>query len=284
MIDFVYRFSRRIMPASIYQTIRGSYLGRQRKWENISTYREIFSKYNTMLRETGNDFTNKTALEIGCGDQIYTALFLLASGCQKVILAEPKLQIFNNKDRVRHSVSIFKKAMPEFLLSDDEITARLFWLNDIRDIPDSFNNKVDIILTHLVLEHFDNLDLFFSAVHKFLVPNGISLNMVDLSDHIYHIFTRFKILAPLCRSNCLNHLRYSNKTFALLNDPKCFMNRYLLPMYCQKAAAHNLDCQISQKLLFDKKVRINSDVVNGLDIINEDDLKAIGFTMLLRKY
>jgi SAM-dependent methyltransferase len=283
MIDFCYKLARRCMPNSIYQAIRGSRFGRRRRWETVDTYRGIFLAYDRALKAEEVNWTGKTVLEIGCGDQIYTALFLLANGCQKVILAEPKLQICSDEERVKRALSLFRTAVPEFSLSDEEVEARLFWYNDVRETLDILNGSVDIILTHLVLEHFDDLDAFFSVAHRLLAPGAISVNMVDLSDHTWHIFTRFKALAPLTSRNGLNHLRYSNKTFALLNDPKCFMNRFLLPLYCQKAADYGFDCRISQKVPLGRKVRIHNDVLRNLNIHDEEDRKVMSFHMLLRK-
>jgi SAM-dependent methyltransferase len=286
MIDFCYKLVRRSMPGFVYQTIRSSRFGRRRYSETVEVYRNIFVEYEKILGAAGGDFTGKTVLEVGCGDQIYTALSFLAGGCREVILVEPKLQIFNDKERVKRAIAVFKAAVPSFSLSEDEILARLVWRHDLREVSDAYNGKVDIVLTHTVLEHFSDLDVFYSVVHRLLAANGISTNVVDLSDHIWHIFRRFKALRALSYRNGLNHLRYSNKTFALINDPKCFMNRLLLPQYRQKAVDYGFDCEIPRKVVFDGKARIHKDVLSGLGVSGADDekdLKVTWFSMLLRK-
>ena len=271
------------MPGFIYEMIRGSYFGRRKQWERIDTYREAFLNYDGAARESGRGFAGKTVLEVGCGDQVFTALFLLAHGCERVMLADPKLKIFNDGGRMGRALSTFRAAMPEFALSEADVRARLSCYSGLREIPDALNDSADFIFSHLVLEHFTDLDIFFSALMRLLAPDGLSFNMVDLSDHTYHIFTRFKVFSPLCARNGLNHLRYSNKTFARLNDPKCFMNRFLLPTYRQKAAGYGLDCQITQKTLLDRKVPVHRDLTGNVSDDDENDLMVTGFNMFLRK-
>jgi SAM-dependent methyltransferase len=280
------------MPEFIYQAIRGSYFGRRKKWGTLDNYRRIFFEYRDALQtpqspENGFDgFDGKTVLEIGSGDQIFTALFLLAAGSSRVILADPKLEIFHDRSRVARSISRFRAETPEFSLTDDEVMEQLLCLNDLLMIPDTFNGSVDLILTHTVLEHFDDLNIFFSAVRRLLAPAGISFSVVDLSDHTYHIFRRFwftRWLAGKSGGCRLDHLRYSNKTFRYLNDPKCFMNRYLLPVYHKKASEYGFRCEITEKIMLDKKVPVHKDITNGVDVVDEKDLLVMVFKMFLRR-
>ena len=285
MFDFCYKLIRKSMPKFVYEAIRGSFFGRK-KLIRLDHYRNIFSIYKEAVTGTDgryNDFSNKTVLEVGCGNQIFTALFLLAEGCKKVILLDPLLEIFNDDERFRRSLSLFKTAMPEFSLSENEIRKSLLCINDFQNIPDTFNDKIDIILSHQTLEHFNDLDIFFSSVYKLLSFDGMSFNKVDLSDHTYHIFDRFKFISLLNRTNNLNHLRYSAKQFALLNDSKCFMNRQLLPVYLRKAADHGLICKITKKSIFGRNIPIHRDVVEGLDFFDEKELKTTSFEMFLFK-
>jgi hypothetical protein len=172
---------------------------------------------------------------------------------------------------------------PEFSLTDDEIKRKLFRYNDMRDVPSVFDYGVDFIFTHFVLEHFDDLDIFFIAVCRLLTPAGVSLNIIDLSDHTYHIFSKYKCFQRFGYRNSLSHLRYSNRVFSFINDHKCFMNRYLLPTYCKKAADYGLKCRITDKILYDRTVPIHKNLTDGLNTLNEDDLKVMSFRMYLDK-
>ena len=280
MLDFAYKLARKCMTGSTYETIRGSFFGRKQRLETLDTYRNIFYKYQEI---TEKDFNGKIVLEVGCGNQIFTALFLLAAGCEKVILLDPALKIFNDDEHFKRSLALFKAETSNFSLSEDEVRKSLLHINDLQEITDTLNGKIHFIFTHFVLEHFEDLDIFFSAVNKLLSPDGISFNKVDLSDHTYHIFDRFRFSSFLNKTNNLNHLRYSAKQFAFINDKKCFMNRFLLPIYLQKAVAHNLVCKIIKKDIFYKNVPIHKDIVKELDVFLEDDLKTTIFEMLLFK-
>jgi len=278
MFDFCYKLARKSMPRFFYEAFRNSYFGRRKKSENFNNYREIFLNYQ---RAAQTDFKDKVVLEVGSGDQIFTALFFLNQGCKTVIIVDPKLEIINNEERFTSCVSIFKETYPQFPLSESEVKTRVLSKKDLGGIPDTFNNGIDFIFSHTVLEHIQDLDGFYSSVRRLLAPGGMSFNVVDLSDHTYHIFRRFKFSQPLSRRGALSHLRYSDKTYDFLNDPKCYMNRKPLPAHCQKAETHGLKYKITEKVLFDKKVKVHKDVVKELGVFDEEDLKTTYFCISL---
>jgi SAM-dependent methyltransferase len=280
MFDFCYKLARKSTPRFFYEVFRSSYFGRRKFLENIDIYREHFLKYQEVA-QTG--FTNKIVLEVGSGDQIFTALFFLNQGCRRVIIVDPKIEIIDNAERLASAISVFKAACPQFSMSESEVKERILTEKNCCKIADSFNNGIDFIFSHTVLEHFQDLDEFYSNVRRLLAQDGVSFNKVDLSDHTYHIFSRFKFSHPLARWGRLSHLRYSDKTFALLNDPKCYMNRKPLPLYCQKAKAYNLKCRITEKELFDRAVKVHKDVVKELDAFDKEDINVLQFWMFLEK-
>jgi len=280
MFDFCYKLLRKSMPKFFYEAFRSSYFGRRKDMENIDRYREIFLHYQQAVQA---DFNNKVVLEVGSGDQIFTALFFLNQGCQRVIIVDPKLQIVGDNERLASAISVFKAACPTFSMSESEVKEHISAEKDLRNIADTFNESVHFIFTHTVLEHFHDLDGFYSSARRLLVRGGVSFNVVDPSDHTYHIFRRFGFSKPLSRRGELSHLRYSNKTFDFLNDPKCYMNRKALPIYCQKANAYGLKCKITEKVLSDGKVKIHKDIVDGLGSFDENDLKATYFCMFLER-
>jgi len=288
MLDFFYKFARKSVPPSLYEAFRRGRFGRRKSFETLGYYSRIFSEYQKAARisqplENGaNVFAGKTALEIGCGDQIFTALSMLAGGCKRVILADPKLDVFRDCGRAARSISEFSAETPGFSLTGGEVMERLDCYDGLETIPGDFNGGVDFIFSHTVLEHFDNLDIFFSSVRRLLAPDGISFNVVDLSDHTYHIFSKYRFTRWLASRGGLAHLRYSDKTFGYVNDPKCFMNRYLLPAYCRKASEYGFKCEITERDVFGKKVPVHKDLAGGLDTAGENDIFITGFKMLLR--
>ncbi|MDR0330790.1 MAG: class I SAM-dependent methyltransferase [Chitinispirillales bacterium] len=271
------------MPSFFYQIIRNSYFGRRKGYETLGTYEDIFLRYGNAAQALGVGFAGKTALEVGCGDQIFTALFLLAGGCGKVALVDPKLNSYGDAARFCGAVSAFRAVRPDFSMPDGEVRERVLCYNGLNEIPGAFNGSTDFIFTNVVLEHFHDLDVFFSAARRLLADGGVSFNTVDLSDHTYHIFRRFKATQSLSYRNALNHLRYSNKAFAFINDPKCFMNRHLLPAYGEKAAKHGLKCQIKELSSLGRSAPIHKDIAGGLGGGGENGLYATLFEMFLQK-
>jgi SAM-dependent methyltransferase len=282
MIDFCYKLARKSMPKFIYQAIRKSRIGRLKCWESIDTHRNVFFKYDEALKANGSSFVGKTVLEVGGGAQIYTALYMLANGCQKVFLAEPNLKTFDNYECISHSISVFKANEPTFSMAEEDIMKRIVLCRDLTEISCEHNSKTDAVFSHLVLEHFDDLNIFFSSVKKLLASDGLSFNIVDLSDHTYHIFECFKILAPLSSNNRLRHLRYSKRMFSFINDGKCFMNRFLVPLYRQKSGNHGFDCQISSKETLSKTPEIHKDIICALPVYDENDLNTVMFEIVLK--
>jgi hypothetical protein len=220
--------------------------------------------------------------EIGSGDQVYTSLSFLHGGARRVLLVEPKLTILSDTQRFHDAVELYKSLHSDFTLSEEEIIAKLSIASDIRQVEDEYDGKVDIMLSHVVLEHIYPIDPFMAGVNRLLSGSGTSYNVVDLSDHTYHVFSKHPLTERIAKHQALHHLRYSERTFNLINDSKCFMNRLLLPDYRRSAEEHGLSIEVTERMPF-RKVPIHADIRKRLPPHCEEDLLLSSFHLTLRK-
>ncbi len=266
MGDRIYKLFRKILPATLYRIIQRSPIGRAKAYETFPTYEKIFQEY---METIAPSFRGKIVAEVGSGNQIYTALFFLSEGADKVILIDPKIDLDSEKEFVVDSVSTFKRNY-KCDFTENELRSKILIFHDLSEVPSSLNQKCDILLSHLVLEHVGSVESFYINAYRLLSPKGYSYNIVDLSDHTYHVFGKFKFAQPFSHSRALYHLRYSNKEFDLLNDRKCYMNRVLLPKHCELASKSNLRVEIPHKTQY-RKVPIHKDLVEGIKEIKDDN-------------
>lgn len=250
--DILYKLLRKTLHPHLYHRISRSVLGRGKRYHQAPTYLNIYEHY----RNNGLRFNGKVVLELGSGDQYYTALSFLSSGAKQVLLVDPVLSPKSFTKDLETLGRITGCSLPP------DAGARITCCRSIQDVPSEYNDHVDIICSHNVLEHFSDLESFFAHNQRLLANSGISYNRVDLSDHTYHVFVKFKLTRAINQRRGLHHLRYSNKTFQLLNDPKCYMNRRLLPTYLELAKRHHLDVRELQTIPF-RQVPIHSDLYSG---------------------
>ena len=106
--------------------------------------------------------------------------------------------------------------------------------------------------------------------------------MVDLTDHTYHIFDKYKMTKWLCRKRALYHLKYSDRLFQKINDKKLYMNRLLLPVYLELAQEYNLKVEwlITEKC---KKQKIHQDILSKFKSRNPDKLFIRSFEVKFTK-
>ena len=274
MLDYLYKLSRKKLGTNLYNKINMGVFGRARKRNRIETYHSIFLNYKNVAR----DIVGKTVLEVGSGNQIFTGLFLLESGAKKVVLVDPKTESITD-ETIRSAIKEFKQFCPHSSISKESIDGRLSVFSEMERVPDEYNASVDFMFSYLVLEHLGDLPSFFMNTLRLL--KGLSYNVVDLSDHTYHIFSKWQFTRWILRNRELFHLRYSNKTFARINDDKCYMNRALLPEYVAMAEKHRLKVEILDKVAAFKKAKIHNDVLSQFGSRDPDDIYITSFRMIV---
>lgn len=231
--DIAWKLARKSLRPGLYDFLSYRVLGRDRVYERPETYRGIFDHY----REQGLEFAGRTVIEAGCGKQLFTALHMLAAGAAKVLLAEPRLRF--SREFLRAHLDAFNPVFRrgQEPLREEDAASRLDAYRDLSQVPRERDGSADFLCSYTVLEHVPDLPGFFRDSYRLLRPGGKAYHLVDLSDHTYQILARFRTTHALAGMRALYHLRYSERAFAVLNDPKCWMNRRLLPEYLALARA-----------------------------------------------
>lgn len=275
MFDIAYKLARKALPRKVYSGISGSFLGRDKSWKTLPTYEGVFRYY----QGAGLDFRGRNVIEVGCGDQLYTALYLLQAGAESVHLVEPKLVLAPGK--LDTALESFTRHTRRPWVGDYPAT-RILAYRDLREMPSSLEGKADLLVSHLVLEHVPDLGEFFGQSARVLAPGGLCHHRVDLSDHSYHVFGKYPLLAAFAERRSLFHLRYSDAAFDLLNDPKCFMNRKLLPEYLALAAVHGFEVKGLKKRR-GLPLPVHQDLRFRQSPVDPDDLAVAEFSIDLKK-
>lgn len=250
--------------------------GRRRAEGDLSGIRMPRARW-LYYRNQGIDFRNKTVLEVGGGDRIYSALFFLAAGARRVVLVDPGIRF----DEVE-----WFSCERLFRISEGcdwepcHALARIECYPDLAAVPASFDSGVDVICSHFVLEHFRDLADFFIQNQRLLAPTGISHHRVDLTDPTYRAFTRFPFLKSFAVGRRLYHLRYPDWLFSWLDDSKCHINRKLLPDYLRLAKSHNLAMECVEKRLTPGG-KVSPDLLKGCRSHKPGDLDVADFSMNL---
>ncbi|HKP95103.1 MAG TPA: methyltransferase domain-containing protein [Fibrobacteria bacterium] len=256
LFDIAMKLARKSLGSGLYDRISYNWLGRRRHYERLETYSAIHRHY----LEQGLDFRGKTVLEVGAGLQYFTALYMLAGGAAKVILVEPKLTY--TRETLLRFLAEFNEGSPKPLRAED-VESQIACYQDLSAIPAEGPGVADLMCSFTVLEHVRDLPGFFSLSARLLKPGGRAYHLVDLSDHTYQVFARFRMLSGLNSARALYHLRYSKRMFDLLNDPKCYMNRALMPDYLRLAAANGFRIVSAVPRPYPGRVRVHPELLGG---------------------
>jgi SAM-dependent methyltransferase len=185
LFDIAYKLARKSMPTGLYDAISYDLLGRRSNYEKKGTYEAIFRHY----LDQGVDFRGKTVVEAGSGLQYFTSLYFLSAGAAEVSLVEPKLAF--DADVLRKTVEAFNRGADKPLAFED-VRSRIFCYRDLRQIPEVSRESADLLVSYTVLEHVADLGSFFSESARVLKPGALAYHLVDLSDHTYQVFARWR--------------------------------------------------------------------------------------------
>ena len=274
VLDFAYKLARKSLSPSLYSAVSGSFVGRRKAWATAETYAGIFDYYRRRL----GPFDGKVVLELGPGNQLFTARHFIEEGASRVILVEPKWKGFEfavgGSAGVSGPPGVAENGVPGL--------SRVEAWGDLRLVPAALDRKVDLMCSHLVLEHLADLPSLFEHTARLLAEGGLAHHRVDLTDHTYHVFSKFPLLRRITERRALYHLRYSDSVFGLLNDPKCYMNRRMLPEFLDGARASGLavSFQVVQK---SERARIHPDLAGRCGSADAALLSAKEFILELRR-
>jgi SAM-dependent methyltransferase len=269
--DILYKLARKILGAGLYRALSRGPFGRARAYDSLQSFDNIFDHY----RMRGLDFKTRSVLEVGAGNQFFTPLRFLSAGAKQVLVAEPVL----SWDRFERDLELFNLHAGKPLDSGWARSRILAW-KTTGDIPPGWNGRLDVICSHNVLEHFTDLSGYFMDIARLLSPQGMAYNKVDLSDHTYHIFSKYPFTRWILDRRMIHHFRYSRAAFDRLNDPKCYMNRILLPSYLDLARRNRLRIRdlVTESL---DPVPIHPDLLQGQSGAKVGEIFVAGFGLTL---
>lgn len=268
--DIVFKLLRKSLHPALYRKISKGALGRGKKYYKPATYAAIFKQYC----DCGLEFRDRVVLEVGPGRQVFTALYFLANGAREALIADPVADPSSLAEQLEaFNAYTGKNLGPETL---DRI--RVF--KNIQEVPSRYDARVDLICSFHVLEHLPEIRDFFANHRRLLSKAGLAYHRVDISDHTYQYFDRFSLTRRIAPSRSLYHLRYSQRTFGLLNDGKCYMNRILLPGYLQEVHRQELRVSDLWRVPY-RQVPVHPDLVSRFPGTSPDDLFLTEFSFKL---
>ena len=275
--DVAYKWARRAMSQSFYDYVSFNLLGRKIRYEKWETYRDILAHY----KSKGLDFRGKAVAEFGCGRQYFTALGFLAEGARHVHMVEPKLA-FSREVLAQHLAVFNARYGAALTLAHAEKSISCH--ADSSAMGRDCDGTLDLICSFTVLEHVGDLAGCFADMARLLRPGGAAYHMVDVSDHTYQVFARWPVLEKINHYRALYHLRYSERGFRQLNDPKCFMNRELLPTYLALAKKNGLKVAGLEPAPYREKVKVHPEVLARAGTSPDpEQVKVTSFALSLRK-
>lgn len=279
LFDIAWKLSRKSLSGGLYDFLSYDMLGRNRVYERPETYRGIIDHYLAH----GVSFAGKAVIEAGCGRQFFTALHMLAAGAAKVILAEPKLRF--SREMLRAHLEPFNRVFRQGMdpIGEEDAASRIEAFRDLSQIPADRNGSADHVCSYTVLEHVPDLPGFFRDSFRLLKPGAMAYHHVDLSDHTYQIMARFGATHSLAGRRALYHLRYSERAFAVLNDPKCWMNRRLLPEYLDMVREAGFTVESLVPDPYDGPVVIHPSLMERCSDKDPSRFKLLNFSLTLRK-
>lgn len=274
LFDILWNLFRKSLGNSAYKFLKKSPFGRPYNYYSISTYKNIFDHYKS---NGGVVFTSKNILEIGCGEQFFTACLFLKDGAETISLVDP---IFT-----ANSASVKESHIKEVEIDSNSslpsAREKIRYYSSLDSIANDFNGKFDFICSHFVLEHFKDLNNYFQNIRRLLSPQGVSYNFVDLSDHAFHLFDSRLLTKWIYRKNMLYHLKYSDSIYNFITDSRIWVNRLLLPSYKKLAKEYGLSV-INVNPSPYKKVKVHKDVLQRNVTSNENELYVSHFSILLK--
>lgn len=203
-----------------------------------------------------------TALEIGTGYSILSAIVLSLIGFKKIITVDItndiKFSSFRKQIQYLDSASFLKKIISKSVYSEQDIREKIknikktpslkslfSYLNIIYVAPYNFEDiekecsSFSYITSQVVLEHISPtvLDTLFHKTKKWLTPDGFAVHTINFIDH----FTNSGLFQDKSISE-FNFLRYSDKYWNFwAGNSIAYTNRLSHVYYLELAKKHNLN-------------------------------------------
>lgn len=156
---------------------------------------QVYSLFDRVIKHAGS-VAGKSVLEIGPGDNIATGLAFLAAGA-KSYTALDRFPGAYDGEQARAWYRLLRQSWsgewPAHLDAETFPSGA-----PVKAIPlpverASGIGKFDVVCSHAVGEHVDNVDAFCRVSNESLAPGGVAVHVVDFSGHQWEddIFRRF---------------------------------------------------------------------------------------------
>jgi SAM-dependent methyltransferase len=148
--------------------------------------------WNGQLRQRGWDFVGRRVLEVGSGRYARFALQMLAAGASEVTLIDLYAE---SLDAPAHRAMLLDECA-RLGFDFEDVRARIHSIRgDITTLPPvDADQRVDIAISHAVLEHVRDPKAILSRCWDWLKPGGITHHMIDLRDHNLQFQYPFEML------------------------------------------------------------------------------------------
>ncbi len=218
----------------------------------IGTIDSFFNKFLKYSKFTHKMVYGKSILEIGPGENVGRALKFLGMGAKKVTCID-KFYAVRNKTKEyeiykglrgeldKESKKNFDRAinLENGIYTFNQDKLECFSSIGIEDAENKFNHKsFDIIFSHAVSEHINNVNIAFDVMDSLLAPGGYMTHYIDFKDHGLfagqHPLTFLTLTEPAYRRHIAKN--------------SCKLNRKMVNYYKEKIAdlGYNAKIFVSQ--------------------------------------
>ncbi len=260
----------------------------KKRFEVLNDYKrfyEVALKYH-QIYENYSNIDEKVILEIGNGNSIVTALYMVAWGAKKVYLVDRFKHLFwDDKDKSLHNkiISIIKEsaAPKKELLTDLFKTAangKILLNNDYIEIIKADAKAIplqaesfDLIVSNAVLERVHYPVQVVSELSRLSKKGGISIHEIDLRDHFV-------------KNEPLRLLQYSNFAWNLMTwNRSGYTNRLRKSEWENIFSENGFDIAEHQEKLNLTEELKNKVFAEKFRKISDSDLKTLVILFVLKK-
>ncbi len=230
-----------------------------------------------------------TALEIGTGYSIFSAITLSLLGFNKVVTVDVtndlKVSSFKKQIQYLNSTSFLEKIISRSIYSEDVIKEKIQSIKKVTSLKNLFeelniiyiapyqfkdieneHSSFDYITSQVVLEHMptSELNILFQKTKKWLTPHGFAVHTINFIDHFANPgFFQDKSISEF------NFLKYSDKYWNFwAGNSIAYTNRLSYLYYEELAKKHQLEVIDFKGENYRKHVELNTSLIHT-DIINK---------------